>query len=813
MQRLGYAALGLIFVLLGLYLTLPTTLPPLLDAWLQRAMPGWEIKGIKVNHPDLQHWYLDYLVLENGETRLTLNEVGITYAPPTLAQGYVEDVHVGSLQVESLSDTSDSTTTLVPPIAPRDWLSQLPTNHLRIDTLDVTNDKARLQGKLNLDAGIGGTFEGDINLSSMEAPLHLGLTLIDGDNAEVQLTDPQQIGNNANLALHWQPGDSGQQLIIDTTLKLHWVMPELNPEPMDGQLNAQLTLTPNNLAIVFASPSSLEWPFDTSSLGLELPPRTYLNAQISPNTEIQWQPGQPYPRLNGDINVQAQLPNQQDTQFIASIDEVSEKGLGGTLLASFPQWQLGSTWLQGVRAAIPWQLKSTPDGYLLSLEDSGQLSMDKLSSGAITSQASKLSWSEPLQLQWGPGQSLSMVPATLTLANQGIHLGQIGVAEHHWPLRLRQLRWQPDTPLSLNLTLPDQSVPLTLKGGTTLSTTLSADYLSVNDQQSYHLNLATAQSTASAAGTINGSSHQGKLRADLELNELKPLLGRAELHQLNGQLSWVGDYSFAPDLALNGRGQIKSSGEWSGYPAWQGLTANYTYKGNVDAGTLGFNARLPAYDLLATSNVYAQGSLSLQPERYHVVIEQLSADLLHGSARLNPMEFDWPGSITGELNLNQLSLQAMLATHPSSPVQGSGRVTGLLPFRYTPGTGLAIKAGNLSSTGDGGQLSYQGELGFEKLQQTYPQLGSVSTLLKDFRYDSMDASVDYQPDGSLVLGTHLSGRNPDFEDGRLVNFNINIEENLLQLLRSLQMTGKLDTVLGDRIRESLGESPPPSASQ
>jgi hypothetical protein len=49
----------------------------------------------------------------------------------------------------------------------------------------------------------------------------------------------------------------------------------------------------------------------------------------------------------------------------------------------------------------------------------------------------------------------------------------------------------------------------------------------------------------------------------------------------------------------------------------------------------------------------------------------------------------------------------------------------------------------------------------------------------------------------------LEGRNPDIEKGRAFNFGINLEENIPQLLTSLQLTDRVSDTIQRRVQERL----------
>ncbi len=47
----------------------------------------------------------------------------------------------------------------------------------------------------------------------------------------------------------------------------------------------------------------------------------------------------------------------------------------------------------------------------------------------------------------------------------------------------------------------------------------------------------------------------------------------------------------------------------------------------------------------------------------------------------------------------------------------------------------------------------------------------------------------------------LQGNNPDYESGREINLNINVQQNMLKLLESLRYVDGLNEVLDQRVQQ------------
>ena len=79
------------------------------------------------------------------------------------------------------------------------------------------------------------------------------------------------------------------------------------------------------------------------------------------------------------------------------------------------------------------------------------------------------------------------------------------------------------------------------------------------------------------------------------------------------------------------------------------------------------------------------------------------------------------------------------------------------------------------------------------------ELALALDLLSDFQYEVLSSKVNLDKEGELLLGLSLAGKNPSQYEGRPINFNINLEQNLDPLLQSLRLSDKLVEQLENRI--------------
>jgi len=139
---------------------------------------------------------------------------------------------------------------------------------------------------------------------------------------------------------------------------------------------------------------------------------------------------------------------------------------------------------------------------------------------------------------------------------------------------------------------------------------------------------------------------------------------------------------------------------------------------------------------------------------------------------------------------NGLDLAELLALEQDQGVSGTGLVDGELPFDYSL-SGLSMSKGQLAARVPGGVLRYVATERIKKLAESNANIKLLLDALSDFNYSELTAKTQYSPDGKLEFKIALKGRNPGFQRGKPVHLNVNVEENILTLLRSLQLGDEL----------------------
>lgn len=224
--------------------------------------------------------------------------------------------------------------------------------------------------------------------------------------------------------------------------------------------------------------------------------------------------------------------------------------------------------------------------------------------------------------------------------------------------------------------------------------------------------------------------------------------------------------------------------------------------------------QLPQVKVASLNPGVTLGPLSLQanyrgsldaPLAGRVDWQQAELGMFNGRAWLPPGAVDLSARREGlTLKLEGLALEAILAAYPAEGLSGNGVIDGNLPLGLREGK-LVIHGGEVAAR-QPGVLQFRSEK-IRSLGQSNPAMQLVATAIDDFRYDKLSSRVDYDESGKLLLALSLSGRNPALEQGRPINLNVNLEENVPKLLTSLQLSDRVSDTIRKRVQERLRNDP------
>ena len=149
------------------------------------------------------------------------------------------------------------------------------------------------------------------------------------------------------------------------------------------------------------------------------------------------------------------------------------------------------------------------------------------------------------------------------------------------------------------------------------------------------------------------------------------------------------------------------------------------------------------------------------------------------------------------LDVDQLDLNKSLGLTQLDGLSGEGLIDGVLQLTISE-TGVMIADGKLEATGKG-VLRYRPDQKPGVLQAGGESAGLMLRALENFRYDELDITLDGRTDGETNIGLHVSGANPDLYEGHPIEFNLDLEGDLANLVQ----TNISNYQIPDRIREQL----------
>jgi hypothetical protein len=227
-------------------------------------------------------------------------------------------------------------------------------------------------------------------------------------------------------------------------------------------------------------------------------------------------------------------------------------------------------------------------------------------------------------------------------------------------------------------------------------------------------------------------------------------------------------------------------------------SSNSTFANNKlsQAGSLSIrsiNNAVPITNISTAFKIYAM--LSDKP-RVH--ISNTTALALDASLKLDDFTITLsPLSGHSVIYFSKLPLNNILALEQQPSLVGTGTLAGKLPFSFK-GDKLWIKDGDIYST-DSGYIRYSANDNVRAYAKTNKGLEIALNVLEDFHYKVLSIDANYTPDGKLILRNKLSGKNPNWQQGQPIEFAINIEENVLQLLKTLQFSDQLSEKIQKQI--------------
>lgn len=277
-----------------------------------------------------------------------------------------------------------------------------------------------------------------------------------------------------------------------------------------------------------------------------------------------------------------------------------------------------------------------------------------------------------------------------------------------------------------------------------------------------------------------------------------------ELSLLGGRLDHNGEGSVqGRKLNLKFWSAVNDAEASWGKTVLRGITlessSRYSSSGALhDKGALTIGSMFSGVEVNSISTRYS--FIQAPNDTRTVTVKPLSARMLGGDVRVEGFETALQSpDIATSVTLEQLDIAEILKLEQQEGLSGSGQLSGHFPLRYNA-QGVSVNNGRLTAP-DGGVIRFQPDAAVAAYAATNPGLSMALSALENFQYDTLEIKLNYQPDGTALLNTRLKGRNPEWNKGHPVDFTINVEENIPDLMRTLQfadqLTEKLEKRYGD----------------
>ncbi len=153
------------------------------------------------------------------------------------------------------------------------------------------------------------------------------------------------------------------------------------------------------------------------------------------------------------------------------------------------------------------------------------------------------------------------------------------------------------------------------------------------------------------------------------------------------------------------------------------------------------------------------------------------------------------------LALHHLDIAEIVRLHGFAGLNAAGKVSGTIPVRLGP-KGVSVRKGRIRADKPGGTISYVPDEKGKVLKSASLQSEILLNLLRDFRYDVLDAETEYKTDGQLLMKMQLIGKSPQEFKEHPVHLNLTLDQNILSLLESLRSVNGLNERIDKRVRQT-----------
>ena len=307
----------------------------------------------------------------------------------------------------------------------------------------------------------------------------------------------------------------------------------------------------------------------------------------------------------------------------------------------------------------------------------------------------------------------------------------------------------------------------------------------------FKLALDGAGLRARGALEVSGSLDAPAFHALLEAEPGLPIAGRVEVR---GQIAREqGERVFDASVALRDASftsDLMRMSDVNGVIALRGPPLHTPKKQILSLGVV--DVGVPLTDGLVEFTLRRDGTVAVALAMLHFA---------EGELRAQDVVLDLEAKQTAAtLQARGLDLSALLVQVDIPGIEGSGILDGDVPLVRT-GSSLVVKGALLHAAQGGGKIRYTPTEETRALAASRPNdLGLAVDAFSNFEYEILEARLDGELQGEMKIGLHVRGANPEFQDGRPVELNLNLEARLTDLVRDATAAYRVPDVVEERLR-------------
>lgn len=149
----------------------------------------------------------------------------------------------------------------------------------------------------------------------------------------------------------------------------------------------------------------------------------------------------------------------------------------------------------------------------------------------------------------------------------------------------------------------------------------------------------------------------------------------------------------------------------------------------------------------------------------------------HLSAQQITIPLGEPKPVQVGLNLQNVSIAALLQELTGKETVATGSLSGILPITFSQKGDLSVQDAVLQ-TNETGTI----KLPPESIPGDNPQVAFVREVLMDFHYTNLSAKIENTQDNKLSVTLVIEGNNPSVQAGRPVKINVHLKGDLLNFI-------------------------------